>query len=146
MRILPYLFIALLVFGSCSNDDTNVKINDALLGTWELKTVISLPDLIGEPPQSSKVSITFLNDEGSFIFNGNSTCNQYGGQIVKLTKDEISFSEIFATEIACSDALLTNFEEGYFQSIAKVNQYKIENNTLILSFSGVELTFEKDNN
>ncbi len=81
--------------------DREVALPDqALVGnTWNLTTLID-GDVASSVPVGISASITF-NDDGTFTFNGG--CNSGGGKYV-VDGDQISFSEVITTDMACGGA------------------------------------------
>lgn len=143
MKTILYSLFSLILFLSCDNNINLVNI-DTLLGTWELKTVLIGGDVLSTPP--SKITINFSEQEKKLVFSGSSTCNFYGGDVIKITtKDDISLSAMFTTEIACSPNLLNVYENDYYNWLTKTTTYSIEGNVLVLSFDNTNLNFEKVN-
>jgi heat shock protein HslJ len=134
-------FYSLLIFLFLTTCDNNTGIGDLdnLQGTWKLDGIIYQDDIAISIP--ADVTIDFNNDA---TFNGKSTCNNYGGEISMFTKEAISFSTLFTTEIACSEPELNAFENNYYLWLSEVKQYHIENNRLALFFSNTYLYFEKE--
>lgn len=142
MKIYIYISLFFLLFSSCDNE---IAFNNysSFLGTWELKTVLIGGDGVSTPP--SQITINFSEQEKELVFNGSSTCNFYGGDVIKISANNISLSAMFTTEIACSPDLLNNYENEYYNWLGKATNYSIEENTLILFFDNTFLNFEKLN-
>ena len=75
--------------------------SDALIGTWKLVSYGEAANLT-HPVPGVDTSITF-NEDGSV--NGNVGCNSFGGKY-KLSGEEIVFSEMFSTLMACEEPLM----------------------------------------
>jgi len=143
MKTILYTLFILIIFSSC-DDNTNADTIDPFLGTWELKNVIIEGDAISTPP--SKITIVFSEKAKNLVFSGQSTCNFYGGDVIKVTsRKDISLSAMYSTEMACSPDLLNMYENDYYKWLTQTNQYSIEDNKLVLSFERTNLNFEKVN-
>ena len=75
--------------------------SDALIGTWKLVSYGESANLT-HPVLGVDAFITF-NEDGSV--NGNVGCNSFGGKY-KLSGEEIVFSEMFSTLMACEEPLM----------------------------------------
>lgn len=143
MKTFIYIFIFTFLFSSCE-DQINLQNLNPFIGTWELKTVLIGGDGVSTPP--STITINFTEQAKNLVFNGNSTCNFYGGEVVEITpRNSISLSAMFTTEIACTPDILNSYESEYYTWLSKVTQYSVEENKLILSFNDTSLNFEKTN-
>jgi heat shock protein HslJ len=143
MKTITYTLFSLMLLSSC-DDSINVDNIDPFLGTWELKNVLIEGDAISTPP--SKITIIFSEETKNLVFSGQSTCNFYGGEVIKVTpKKDISLSAMYSTEMACSPDLLNMYENDYYKWLTQTNQYSIEDNKLVLSFEKTYLNFEKVN-
>ena len=141
MKNLFYIVLSVILFSSCDENITLGNI-DPFLGTWELKNVLIGGDAISTPP--SKITIIFSERSNNLIFSGNSTCNFYGGEVIKITsKNDISLSEMYTTEMACDPDLLNLYENEYYNWLTKTTQYSIEDNKLVLYSENANLNFEK---
>jgi heat shock protein HslJ len=67
--------------------------------TWNLTTITN-GDVASSVPGGASATLTF-NDDGTFTFNDG--CNSGGGKYV-VDGDQISFSEVIQTEMACGGA------------------------------------------
>jgi len=143
MKITIFILFSFIVFSSCE-DNVNLENIDPFLGTWELKTVVIDGDAISTPP--SKITIIFSEQKENLVFSGSSTCNFYGGEVIKITtKNDISLSAMYTTEMACSPDLLNLYENDYYNWLTKASQYSIVENQLVLSFENTSLNYEKVN-
>ena len=75
--------------------------SDALVGTWKLVSYGESANLT-HPVLGVDAFITF-NEDGSV--DGNVGCNSFGGKY-KLSGEEIVFSEMFSTLMACEEPLM----------------------------------------
>jgi heat shock protein HslJ len=74
--------------------------DQALVGpTWVLTTIIA-GEVASSVPAGVSASMTF-NDDGTFTFNDG--CNSGGGKYL-VDGDQISFSEVIQTDVACGGA------------------------------------------
>jgi len=92
--LIPLLII--LLSSACGGNTS-----DALIGTWKLVSYGEAANLT-HPVPGVDTSITF-NEDGSV--NGNVGCNSFGGKY-KLSGEEIVFSEMFSTLMACEEPLM----------------------------------------
>ena len=71
---------------------------------------------------------------------GTAACNHYGGT-VHISGGNVSFSELFQTEMACLDDQVMASEAAYMAALQKVAAAERSGNALTLSGPGVELKF-----
>jgi heat shock protein HslJ len=71
---------------------------------------------------------------------GTAACNHYGGK-VHVSGNNVSFSELFQTEMACIDDRIMASEAAYMTALQKVTTAERSGNALTLSGPGVELKF-----
>ncbi|MGB5820970.1 MAG: META domain-containing protein [Saonia sp.] len=152
MKKLSFLICAFLLSVSCSeNEDANLKnVNlqvdamkfETLTGVWNLESLVTENTLV--PP--SPVTVDFSLDDGSevvYALNGISSCNQYGGELVALTENSISFKQLYSTDMLCSEELNT-FESQYFNVLFDTEKYSIEDGKLKLQSGNTILTFYRE--
>lgn len=84
--------------------------SDALIGTWKLVSYGESAHLT-HPVPDVDTYITF-NEEGSV--NGSVGCNTFRGKY-KVSGEKIVFSEMFSTEMACEESLMT--QESFILSL-----------------------------
>ena len=157
-KLLYYPTIVLcLVIVSCSetNDSeiqaTNASIKveqfEMLSGNWELVDITTGEGTIVLPP--TQVNVIFSESENEsnnvFLLDGQSTCNQYGGELTALDDKTIEFEQLYSTEMLCEDAILNDFEIQYYSWLFDAKEYHLEGNTLYLE-GGVTLKFTKLSN
>lgn len=90
------------------------------------------------------VKVPVLNiDTDKKSIGGNDGCNSYGGEISKLTNNQISFSGIFATEMYCDDMTIP---DQFNEALLAASAYNIEEGKLMLyNAKGIKLmTLIKD--
>ncbi len=141
IALLNIIALVLLVV-ACSSTDDNVQVDTSnLIGNWELDGFLYQEDIIIPIPKL--VSLNFSKTEEKTTLNGQSTCNGYGGQIASIGEKNISITEFYFTEIACTNQTLNTFESTYFNVLSSVKKYLIDSNTLILSYEDSYLTFKR---
>jgi len=91
----------------------------------------SLPVIDGYPITLS------LTDEG---FGGTAACNGYGG-MYEIAGDQITFTELFRTEMACVEEGVMESEEMYLTGLLLVDTFSTSDDTLALTGEGVEVVF-----
>jgi heat shock protein HslJ len=78
-----------------------------------------------------------LTDEG---VGGTAACNGYGG-MYEIAGDQITFSELFGTEMACTPEAVMESEQTYLRGLLLVDTFSMTDENLTLSGEGVELVF-----
>ena len=61
-------------------------------------------------------------------FTGNGGCNQINGNYA-LDKNEIKFTDVIATKMACNDI---EFENAFLSTLSSVDRYEVNGNDLVL--------------
>lgn len=61
-------------------------------------------------------------------FTGNGGCNQINGNYT-LDKNEIKFTDVIATKMACNDI---EFENAFLATLTSIDRYEVNGNDLIL--------------
>lgn len=61
-------------------------------------------------------------------FTGNGGCNQINGNYT-LDKNEIKFTDVIATKMACNDI---EFENAFLSTLGTVDRYEVNGNDLVL--------------
>lgn len=102
---------------------------------WE---TVSISGFEGEIPSDNNPSIAIVEERVS----GTTACNKYSGSFT-LNNDELSFSTLAVTKMACMGDLGT-IEQHFLRAMESVATYEIAEKTLILSNSEGEklLTLE----
>ena len=99
-----------------------------LVGTWKLVSYGESANLTHPVPRVD-TSITF-NEDGSV--NGNVGCNSFGGKY-KVSGEEIAFSGMFSTEMACEELLMN--QESFVLTLFRDETtfiYEESNGTLVI--------------
>ena len=76
-----------------------------------------------------------MTDEG---VGGTAACNGYGG-MYEIAGDQITFSELFGTEMACTPEAVMESEQTYLKGLLLVDTFSMTDENLTLSGEGVEL-------
>lgn len=61
-------------------------------------------------------------------FTGNGGCNQINGNYT-LDKNEIKFTDVIATKMACNDI---EFENAFLSTLSSIDRYEVNGNDLLL--------------
>ena len=120
------ILVAVWAVGCMSNTKkktTSETFVEELSGTWHL---VAIKDEKVTLPQLPTLAI----DAKEKQFSGMSGCNRIGGEVVQ-QKDEISFKDIFITNMLCEEEQM-KVERLYTEFLEKVHFFQTENNTLIL--------------
>jgi len=74
---------------------------------------------------------------GANGIGGSGGCNVYGGSY-RIEGENISFSNIFSTLIACEPEEIAKQEQAYFQALRKATRYRFDDGLLIINYSADE--------
>jgi heat shock protein HslJ len=85
---------------------------------------------------SHPITMTFTDD----AVGGTAACNGYGGSYA-ISESGITFSDLFATEMACIPEAVMESERLYLGALPRVDSFSSARDTLTLSGEGVELVF-----
>ncbi len=107
----------------------------SLVGTWKL-TAYGPKETPTPAVTGAEATLTF-DDKGSVTGNGG--CNSLGGTY-KLDGDQITFSEVVSTLMACDDARMAQ-ESIVTQVLSGSAKYEIKDNTLTLTNNDMVLIF-----
>jgi putative lipoprotein len=88
--------------------------------------------------EDTEAGITF-NEDGTVA--GNSGCNGFGGNYT-VEGDQVAFSEIVSTLIACEEPIMSQ-EEAVFKVLTDTASYAIEGNTLTLTNNEMTLVLTR---
>lgn len=115
-----------------------IKVDIQLLdSTWELTQLEGKPV---ENTEGKPITLTF--DGHQIHVKGFAGCNNYGGGFI-LSEEELKFSQLFSTEMACSNL---DIESKYLKILNETNRYSINNDELILKKDDKHLAvFRKGN-
>jgi heat shock protein HslJ len=124
-----------LVIG-CSSKETEKTDVIRLHDIWALESIAGEKLIIDEQIKNLPMIEIYVEEERVY---GNTSCNSLEGK-VKIDENEITFSEIIATEMACPGDL----EQRFLSALQSINNYKIEKMRLLLFEDGIEkMVFRK---
>ena len=124
-RLLALLIIC-LALSACSAQNTKEPVA-SLLGSWKL-TFFGSVGTTFPAVEGSDAQLTF-NEDGTVA--GNSGCNGFGGNYT-VEGDQVAFSEIVSTLIACEEPLMAQ-EAAVLKTLTNAATYEIDGNTLTLT-------------
>jgi len=135
-KYLLILFVIALALSACTAEATEEP-SASLVGAWTLTaygpagaTTPAVPD--------TEAGLTF-NEDGTVT--GDSGCNGLGGSYT-VEGDQITFSEIVSTLMACDDPRMVQ-ENAVQQVLNGAATFKIEGNTLTLTNSDMALVLTR---
>ncbi len=99
--------------------------------SWELVDGIEVPDLAGSAP-------TIEFDGGSL--SGNGGCNRYHAAY-EVDGSNISIGDVMSTMMGCEPPI-AELEQQFFDALAEVDEWRIEDEQLILAGSSEDLRFQ----
>jgi len=128
--------LLILVVISCSTNESG-KVNITQLNDiWALESINGESFVMDKQTRNHPTIEIYLEEEKVL---GNSGCNNFNGKL-NVDGNQISFSQIISTEMACPGDL----EYRFLSALESVNNYKIEKLTLFLYEGEKEkLTFRK---
>ncbi|HSJ70849.1 MAG TPA: META domain-containing protein [Acidimicrobiia bacterium] len=142
----PILAIALLTFAAACGDPGGAPVggDDS---TTTLPATTTMPEripngdwiLASGVPIVDGYPITFSVDGDAF--SGAAACNRYGGTIT-LSGDALVLSDIFQTEMACTDAGVMESESAFLAALGAVTSWSIVDGQLRLDGPGEPLVFD----
>lgn len=137
MRIVRVLSAAALLtaLAACSSGGGTADTVVDLTGSWTL-TSGTTPD--GEIALVADAPVT-MDVTASTDVAGSSACNRYTGQVT-VDGSSVSFGPLASTRMACPADIMA-VEDAYLAALGAVDSATRDGDTLVLSGSGVELTF-----
>jgi putative lipoprotein len=128
-KVLLFVLFVSLVLSACGSPEKSLQ------GTWTL-TAYGPQGATTPVAPNSQATITF-NEDGTLT--GNSGCNGFGGSY-KVDGDQITFSGLVSTLMACEEPLMTQ-EGSVFKVLDGTASYKIDGDALTLTNNGNVLVF-----
>ena len=129
-KYLLILLLISLVMSACA-----APTSSSLVGTWQL-TAYGPTDALTPAVTDAEASLTF--GTGGSV-GGSGGCNSLGG-VYEVNGNQITFSEITSTLMACEDPRMA--QEGFVtQVLTGTAEFEIENNTLTLTNNDQVLVF-----
>jgi len=135
-KLLLTLFILSLAISACSDQATEEPAA-SLIGSWQLTSY----GPVGSPVPAVEDTEAGLTFNGDGTVAGNSGCNGFGGNYT-VEGDQVTFSEIVSTLMACEDPRMTQ-EEAVFKVLTDTATYKIDGNTLTLTNNDMVLVLTR---
>jgi heat shock protein HslJ len=132
-KYLLTILVISLVLTACAAQGSSAS----LIGGWTL-TFYGPVDSPSPAVANAEAGLTF-NEDGTVT--GDSGCNGFGGQYA-VEGDQITFSEIVSTLMACEDPLMMQ-EEAVHQVLTDTATHQIEGNTLTLTNNDRVLVFTR---
>lgn len=113
---------------------------DPLAGTqWQL---VSYGPPGAETPVLSGSRVTLTFDTAGQIA-GHGGCNSYGGRYT-ITDNQLQFSDVVSTLMACADSAVTNQEQAYLDALRSAGVFALSDDRLFIQYgSGQQLIFER---
>lgn len=122
-RILILLALITIIY-SCSTKEVEGFNVNRLHDIWALESIEDKKIIIDESVKNLPVLEIYVKEER---VHGNTSCNTINGK-VEIKSNQITFSDIITTEMACPGDL----EHRFLSALQKVNNYKIEKLRLYL--------------
>jgi len=116
-RILILLALITIIYG-CSTKEVEGFNMNRLHDIWALESIEGKKIIIDENIKNLPVLEIYVKEER---IHGNTSCNTINGK-VEIENNQITFSDIITTEMACPGDL----EQRFLSALQKVNNYKIE--------------------
>ena len=132
-KYMLLLVVIGLLAAACSAQDPAAS----LLGAWQL-SAFGAADAPTPAVEVSEAQITF-NEDGTVT--GNSGCNEFGGSYT-VEGDQITFSEIVSTLVACEDPRMIQ-EQAVYQVLTETATFEIDGNTLTLTNNDMVLVLTR---
>lgn len=123
-RSILLLFTLMAVIYGCSTKEAEGFSMNQLHDIWALESIAGEKITIDETVRNLPVLEIYVKEER---VHGNTSCNTIDGK-VELYENNITFSDIITTEMACPGDL----EKKFLSALEKVNSYKIEKLKLYL--------------
>lgn len=142
MRTVLSLALLALVLssGMLAACQSGAVVNMELEGVlWVLE---SYTDESGEHQALNGTEVTLSFNKQEQHLGGNAGCNHYGGGY-ELQGNKLILNDVTATLMGCLDEAVMDQEQAYLKAFSKVEEYKIEDGTLILTGGGFEIRYKE---
>jgi heat shock protein HslJ len=128
------IFIMMIALSACQAGTPPAQV-DLESSTWVLTNLAGT-----HPIEGSTITLQFKDGQ----ISGNAGCNHYGGGFI-IEGQTISFSDIYATEMYCTDlAGIMDQEQSYLAALANADRFEMAGDRLtITTNAGQTLVFEK---
>ena len=127
-KYVPFVLILSIVLFACTSQAAS------LTGTWKLVSYGPSESMTAAVPDADAM-LTFAQDS---TITGSSGCNSMSGNYTSVDGDQVTFSELAATLMACDDARMEQ-ENAVFQVLSGTAQVAIEDQTLTIVNNGMKL-------
>jgi len=121
---LILIVLLILIVISCSTNETGKADANQLHDIWALESINGESFVMDEQTRNHPTIEIYVEEERVL---GNTGCNNFNGKL-KVDKNQISFSQIISTEMACPGDL----ENRFLLAIESIDNYKIEKLSLFL--------------
>jgi len=128
-KYLLVLFVISLTISACASKEDAAS----LVGSWKL-TAYGSADSPTPAVENIEADLNFAKDGK---LTGNGGCNGLGGNY-KVDGDQITFSQITSTLMACDDPQMAQ-EDVVHKVLTGIASFKIEGNTLTITKDGTVL-------
>lgn len=131
------LILFLLLFTTCSNNPTELQIEQLKNTTWVLEQ-FQISNSFSTPPSNQRYEITLLDNNK---LEGWNDCNEISATY-ELNGASLKIYNIGGTKLACGD---NSKEQEFKNGLLSTTKFNIENNKLKLSQSPIDvsLVFKK---
>lgn len=128
------LLLAVLVLAGCasrnSSDQPDGQTADLANTSWTLVSYGAPGSLIEVLP-ATQVTLKFDGEGGA---GGSSGCNSYGGKY-RVEKASVTFSDVFSTLMACTDAGVMDQEQQYLGALQTAGAFELSGDTLTIAYN-----------
>ena len=137
--LLPLSMTGALVFLTACALSRSTEDRSLAGTTWYL-TALGPP---GSPtPAAEGVAVTLVFGAANEI-GGSAGCNSYGGT-VEIDGEEIMFSSVVSTLMACADTSIMDQEARYFELLNAAERYEHTEGELVITSAGGQALFFTD--
>lgn len=125
---------AVSIFNACKTAAKNTAVAKPSAGSEMLyQTEWKLTEVQGrQVPAVSTAQLAFAPGTVNRV-SGNAGCNQLAGSFELSSRNEIKFSPMAVTKMACAEPAMNDVEAKFLDALTKASQWKIENDVLSLS-------------
>lgn len=132
--VIAWLLIPILGVGPAAAAGASADPAPGVVGpTWVLKTLQAAGQ---QPEMISGSGPTIIFDVGGGV-TGSGGCNRFTGSYTAEISGKLTFSPLASTKIGCA-APIGDRETRYFALLQEVTGYKLDNDTLRLTFAGAD--------
>ncbi len=138
------MIVSLIIVTYSCETDSNYTTNDQIENKWNLlgflHNDINVEEMI--PDNLNGMNIEFSD---SNRFHAVSSCNVFDGYYAVSDPDLIEIDSIATTLIYCTNDIIRNWEENYFNNLNNASNYRIRRNRLTIeTTSNITIIFEAD--